>query len=158
MLFKQGTDCGERVAKRGVVVRGWVPQREILAHPSMGSFMTHYGWNSLMEGMSNGLSFIVSPMQCQIARLVVEELKVGIEVGQGKDGAFQREEICNAVRMVIGVEGKEIRAKAREIGQMFKDKILKDGGSQDEYITKFVKHLHPLKANGRLKKGKEIQH
>ncbi|GLJ19519.1 hypothetical protein SUGI_0352410 [Cryptomeria japonica] len=74
----------ERVGERGVVVRGWVPQREILAHPSIGGFMTHCGWNSVMEGMSNGSSFIASPMQfdqCHNTRLVVQELKAGVEVG-----------------------------------------------------------------------------
>ncbi|GLJ19524.1 hypothetical protein SUGI_0352480, partial [Cryptomeria japonica] len=104
----------ERVGEGGVVVRGWVPQREILAHLGIWGFMSHCGWNSMMEGMSNGLFFITSPMQfdqCYNARLVVEELKIGVEVGRRKDGAFLREEICKAVRMIIGNEGKEMRVK-----------------------------------------------
>ncbi|GLJ41051.1 hypothetical protein SUGI_0849880 [Cryptomeria japonica] len=52
----------ERVGEKGVVVRGWVPQREILAHMSIGSFMSHCGWNSLMDGMSNCFPFITSLM------------------------------------------------------------------------------------------------
>ncbi|GLJ19497.1 hypothetical protein SUGI_0352130 [Cryptomeria japonica] len=151
----------ERLGKRGIVVRGWVPQREVLAHLGVGSLMTHCGWNSIMEGLSNGLVLIASPMQLDQshnARLIVLELNVGNEVGRGKDGTFEREEICKAVRMVMGDEGREMRAKAKEIGHMFKNKILKDGGSQDEYMTHFVDHLHLLKPSVRLQKGKEIQH
>nr|GEY05287.1 UDP-glycosyltransferase 83A1-like [Tanacetum cinerariifolium] len=32
----------------------WAPQQEVLNHPSVACFMSHYGWNSTMEGVSNG--------------------------------------------------------------------------------------------------------
>ena len=66
------------------------------------------------------------------AWLVAYELNIGIKVQRGKDGSFQRELFCKAMRMVMGEERKGIRAKANEIGQIFKNKILKEGRYQDE--------------------------
>ncbi|KAJ6734799.1 hypothetical protein OIU79_001964 [Salix purpurea] len=42
----------ERVAARGQIV-GWAPQQKVLTHPSVSCFLSHCGWNSTMEGVSN---------------------------------------------------------------------------------------------------------
>nr|QSH48335.1 UGT2 [Ginkgo biloba] len=139
----------DRIMNRGLVANEWVPQREILSHPSTGGFVTHCGWNSILEAMGVGLPLIALPMQLDQglnARLIVEELKVGVEVGRGDDGSLIRDEICKAVRMaMVEEEGRAVRVKAAEMGDLFRTKILQDG-SQKAYIEQFIKYLHLLKS------------
>ncbi|XP_051197303.1 UDP-glucose flavonoid 3-O-glucosyltransferase 7-like [Lolium perenne] len=43
---------------RGFIIRGWAPQTLILNHPALGGFVTHCGWNSVMEAVSAGVPMV----------------------------------------------------------------------------------------------------
>lgn len=147
-------DFEERIGDRGLVLTDWAPQKEILSHSATGAFLTHCGWSSLMEGMSVGLPFIALPMQWDQglnARLIVTELKVGVEVARGADGGASREDICRAVRAVMGPEdgeeGKGVRQRASQVGDVFRKMILNRqscNASEERYVDKFVQQLLAL--------------
>ena len=44
----------ERTKDRGLVVKSWAPQVDVLNHRATGAFVTHCGWNSTMEGIMAG--------------------------------------------------------------------------------------------------------
>ncbi|OMO66963.1 UDP-glucuronosyl/UDP-glucosyltransferase [Corchorus olitorius] len=45
----------ERTKDRGLVVKSWAPQVAVLNHDSVGGFVTHCGWNSVLEAVTAGV-------------------------------------------------------------------------------------------------------
>ncbi|XP_031490033.1 UDP-glucosyltransferase 29-like [Nymphaea colorata] len=125
----------QRVEGRGMVANQWIPQMEILSHPSIGGFLTHCGWGSLNEGMGCGVPFIALPLhldQPLNAKLVVGELGLGVEIERERDGRFRREKVAEGIRRVmVGGEGEKMRRKAKEMAKKMKEK---DDGEIDVLV------------------------
>ncbi|KAJ7974549.1 Glycosyltransferase [Quillaja saponaria] len=125
----------ERVKDRGIVVRDWVEQREILMHESVQGFLSHCGWNSVIESISAGVPILAWPMGAEQplnARMVNEEIKVGLRVetcdGTVK-GFVKWEGLEKMVRELMeGEKGEEVRKKVKEFAVMAK-KAVEEGGS-----------------------------
>lgn len=110
-----------RVREKGMVVENWAPQVKILGHSSIGGFVSHCGWGSLMESMKFGVPIIAMPMQFDQpwnARLI-EEFGVGLEVKIDEDGrVFERKNLAKVIKEVVAEKsGEDIRRKARELGE-----------------------------------------
>lgn len=133
----------ERTKGRGLVIRGWAPQILILSHPAIGGFLTHCGWNSMIEGVSAGVPIIACPLfaeQFINEKLVVSVVGSGVSVGveaavtwglEHKFGlVMKREDVKNAINKVMNKEeeGEERRKRAREVGEIAK-RAIEDGGS-----------------------------
>lgn len=127
----------ERVGNRGLVVEGWAPQIRILNHPSIGGFVSHCGWNSVMESIKFGIPIIAMPMHLDqpVNARLVEEVGVGIEVVRDSDGRLHREEVTAVIRrVVVEKDGEVVRKNAKK----FSKNINKKG---DEEIDAVVKEL-----------------
>lgn len=115
----------ERVGERGLIVENWAPQARILGHSSIGGFVSHCGWNSVMESMKFGVPIVAMPMQLDQplnARLMVE-VGMGIEVVRDNNGKLQREEVAKVIREVVVEEiGEDVRRKAKEFSKNTRDK------------------------------------
>jgi len=105
--------------KRGFLIRKWAPQLLILSHPSTGGFLSHCGWNSVLESLSQGVPIIGWPMaadQFANSKILEEEVGVCIEMWRGKEGELKRETVERSVRMLMKEEkGNRARERAREI-------------------------------------------
>ncbi|KAJ0103305.1 hypothetical protein Patl1_05491 [Pistacia atlantica] len=129
----------ERVKGRGVVWTSWAPQLRILAHESVGAFLTHCGFSSITESLYYGHPLVLLPFsidQGLIARVFAEK-KAGIEIARNEeDGEYTRKSVAEALRLVIVEEGGIYREKAKELRILFADEEL-----HDEYVKKFVEFL-----------------
>lgn len=109
-----------RTKNVGLVLPLWGPQVDILRHPSVGGFVSHCGWNSTLESITNGVPMIAWPLyaeQRMNATLLTEELGVAVrsKVLPSKK-VVGRQEIEKMVRTIMeNKEGNAIRARVKEL-------------------------------------------
>ncbi|CAK8560709.1 unnamed protein product [Lathyrus sativus] len=127
----------ERTKGRGLVVPYWAPQAQVLSHVSIGGFVCHCGWNSILESMVNGVPLIAWPLyaeQKMNAILVSEEIKVAIRVNVCEDGLIEREEIASVVKRLMECEeGKKVRYNMMGLKEVAAN-ALKENGSSAKQI------------------------
>ncbi|KAL6650406.1 hypothetical protein ACP70R_009331 [Stipagrostis hirtigluma subsp. patula] len=130
------------VEDRGKVIQ-WAPQLEVLAHRAVGGFWTHSGWNSTLEGISEGIPMICRPKfsdQMMNTRYVEEVWGVGLEL----EGELERGKVEKAIRtLMAGNKGAEMTDRANELKNKVAD-CLKIGGSSQTAIDKLVYYIHSL--------------
>lgn len=141
----------ERVKDKGLVVRDWAPQLEILCHPSTGAFMSHCGWNSCMESITMGVPIAAWPMASDQPRntvLITSLLKVGIIVKDWsrRDQLVTSSTIENVVKtLMASKEGDEIRKRAANMGEAVRQAMDEGGVSRlelDSFITHITRERH----------------
>lgn len=111
-----------RTQSKGLVVLGWAPQQEILAHPAIGGCLFHSGWGTTAEALGHGLPLVLLPMvsdQGLTPKLLVEK-QVGYEVPRNEDSSFSRDVVAASVRRVlVEEEGEQLKLKAAEMQSIF---------------------------------------
>nr|BEP30495.1 UDP-glycosyltransferase [Dahlia pinnata] len=124
----------ERVAGRGLVVRGWAPQVAILSHDSVGVFLTHCGWNSIMEAVSAEVLMLTWPMSADqySNATLLHELKVGIKVCEGVNTVPDSDELAELFSKTVSEETRLERERAKEFGKATKEAVGDKGGSVRE--------------------------
>ncbi|XP_028778914.1 anthocyanidin 3-O-glucosyltransferase 6-like [Neltuma alba] len=141
----------KRTAEIGRVI-GWAPQAQILAHRAVGGFVSHCGWNSILESVHYGVPIATWPLYAEQqtnAFQLVRELKMSVEIsldyrGKGgnnvsKSGVISAERIEEGIKEVMEKE-REVRKKVKEMSEMSK-KALMEGGSSFSYLGRFVRDI-----------------
>ncbi|MCD9560169.1 hypothetical protein HAX54_018654 [Datura stramonium] len=136
-------------SNKGLIVKSWAPQLQILSHPSTGAFLTHCGWNSVLESLSQGVPIISWPLAAEQAfnsKMLMEEMGVCVELTKGYQSDIEKEHVKKVVDIVLGKsgKGKEMKEKANEIGLCIRAAVKEEGdfkGSSVKALDDFISTL-----------------
>ncbi|XP_028794762.1 hydroquinone glucosyltransferase [Neltuma alba] len=130
-----------RTKGRGFVVPSWAPQAQVLGHGSTGGFLTHCGWNSILESVVNGVPLVAWPLyaeQRMNAVMVTQDVKVALRPKASESGLVERHEIARVVKdLMEGEEGKKLRYRMKDLKEAA-DKTLSGNGSSTRYIAELA--------------------
>ncbi|KAI3908490.1 hypothetical protein MKX01_009292 [Papaver californicum] len=153
-----GDDDEISTSSRRLVVP-WCEQSRVLCHPSVGGFFTHCGWNSIMESVYAGVPMLTFPLsfdQIPNRKLIVEDLKVGMNItkGFGAKTFVKRHEVEKIVKKFMDIneeaeednEAKEMRRRSMELKEMCRRALAK-GGSSDTNLDSFIKDFLYIHGN-----------
>ncbi|KAK9116498.1 hypothetical protein Sjap_015445 [Stephania japonica] len=132
----------ERVASRGQMVT-WAPQKDVLAHSSIACFLSHCGWNSTLEGLSLGVSFLCWPYfadQFLNQSYICDVWKVGLKLKPNENGVVSRDELKTKVDMLLGNE--EIKLNTKKLKELATRSVSHGGASLknlDDFSQKIIK-------------------
>ncbi|KQK15744.1 anthocyanidin 3-O-glucosyltransferase 2 [Brachypodium distachyon] len=145
-------------AGKGMVWPAWAPQKEILSHAAVGGFVTHCGWNSVLESLWFGVPMLPWPLYGE-QHLNAFELVAGVGVAVVALGADRKEkkgsfveavELERAVRSLMGggssEEGTKAREKAAEMRAACR-KAVDEGGSSRAALQRLVREILESPAN-----------
>ncbi|XP_052185686.1 7-deoxyloganetic acid glucosyltransferase-like [Diospyros lotus] len=132
--LRQGT------AEKGCIV-DWAPQEEVLAHDAVGAFLTHCGWNSILESICEGVPMICWPFfldQHINGRFVEKVWNVGLDM---KDVCDRRmvEKMVKHVMELMGCAERTAEMARRAVSR---------GGSSHGNLDRLVEDIRSKYLNG----------
>ena len=145
----EGFEERMKQSKRGLLVRNWAPQLDILSHKSTGAFLSHCGWNSVLESLSQGVPILGWPMAAEQAynsKMLMEEMGVSVELTRGSQGIIVGKEVKRVIELVLEKEGKgkDMRNKAVEVKKQLRAAVsdeTENKGSSVKAMDDFVRTI-----------------
>ncbi|XP_062106992.1 anthocyanidin 3-O-glucosyltransferase 2-like [Humulus lupulus] len=129
----------DRTAKRGRVI-GWAPQVDIMAHQAIGGFVSHCGWNSILESIWFGVPIATWPIYAEqhlnafqmvkelgVAEAISLDFKSGFYI-ESERSVLEAREIEGGIRRLME-HGNGIRSRAREMSKRSREAVMEGGSS-----------------------------
>lgn len=126
---------------KGLIVNDWAPQVEILSHGSVSAFLSHCGWNSVLESLNHGVPILGWPMAAEQffnCKMLEEEIGVCVEVARGKSCEVKWEDIVEKIEMVMSERsesGVKIRENACKIRDMIRNAVKYEDGFKGSSVN-----------------------
>jgi hydroquinone glucosyltransferase len=133
----------ERTKEKGFILSSWAPQVEILKQNSVGGFLSHCGWNSILESIQEGVPIVAWPLfaeQAMNAVMLSDGLKVALRLKYEDDEIVEKEKIAKVIKCLMeGEEGKGMRERIKSLKDSA-EKAVKDDGSSIKSLSHLASH------------------
>ncbi|KAK4360717.1 hypothetical protein RND71_019669 [Anisodus tanguticus] len=131
----------ERTGRKKGKIVNWALQQKVLCHPSIGCFISHCGWNSTIEAISNGVPILCWPYfadQFMNQSYICDIWKVGLGLKKEANGIISCGEIKDKVEELQGNDAFKKRAlQLKEITMS----SVKEGGRAYQNFIKFIQWI-----------------
>ncbi|KAL1368862.1 hypothetical protein AAHE18_02G153200 [Arachis hypogaea] len=135
-----------KIQSKGLAVMDWAPQLEILKHSSTGGFLSHCGWNSILESVSCGVPIVAWPLfadQMMNAEIITKEIGIGVRLNVTQStNVVGSEEIAKTICKIMDkedIEGCAMRKRVKELKHIAEKAWSQDGPSFCEMTNAFVR-------------------
>jgi hypothetical protein len=134
-------DFLDRTKGTSLIIKPWAPQRDVLAHDAISGFITHRGWNSILELVMASVPLLAWPLYAEqrINKVFLEKelgLAVAVE-GYDKD-LVEADEVASKVIWIVDSDGGRL-LRERTLSAMRQAKgAMRDGGESDLTLARLV--------------------
>lgn len=131
----------EEVGNRAMIIP-WCSQIAVLTNPAIGGFLTHCGWNSILESIWCKTPLLCFPLytdQFTNRKLVVDDWKIGSNLSNRMP--ITKEEVSeNINRLMSGKARDEYMKAIRQVREKLENATTPNGSSEQN-MDSFIKDL-----------------
>ncbi|XVF60550.1 hypothetical protein PTKIN_Ptkin08bG0056800 [Pterospermum kingtungense] len=140
----------ERTKNKGMVLKEWVNQQDILAHPAIGGFVNHCGWNSVMEAAQRGIPVLAWPQggDQRVNAEVLEKAGLGIwdrTWGWAGQRLVKQDEIQTKIRGLMTDE--KLRSSAKKVAEEARKATGNCGNTSIQTIIDTIESMNQNKSS-----------
>ncbi|MED6114065.1 hypothetical protein PIB30_076708 [Stylosanthes scabra] len=122
-------DFVSETKERGLMV-SWCPQEQVLKHHAVAGFLTHCGWNSTLESITNGVPLLCCPFfndQTLNCKYACDEWGFGMKMNSDDVKGDQVEKLVK--ELLEGQKGKQLKTTAMKWKKLAQEAANTDGSS-----------------------------
>ncbi|KAI5055851.1 hypothetical protein GOP47_0029372 [Adiantum capillus-veneris] len=133
---------------RQALLVAWAPQLAVLTHPSVGLFLSHCGWNSVIESVAGGVPILAKPGGFAEQRMNAHYIADVWKIGRRLPNGARASDIKLLISSLLGDFGEaaSMQGHLSALRQIALDAV-SPGGSSNSNLKKFIDDMYKRAAS-----------